>query len=217
MRTALMLALWVGLATSSQAQQRSPAPRPAGPSAAIVAQTLAKLEEDMAADPNVRIAAFEEAMRSTSSAVRERAMSLAMAGTDAALVSLALRHRVCAAQNVTVMHGYPPEGTRVSGSFNWLQAKQHGLVISQCDPVTGRFQVTYPPLLQRATREQPAPSGQGSVNRRSVQMFYPVSQGSTPQNCVLSLTLDQQKDLAGSLSCNDGGWTFGPVSAAFYL
>lgn len=173
-------------------------------SAAQRAQQLAKLEEDMNGDPNLRLAALEAAMESKSIALRTKALSLALASSDANLNAIAIRYKICGMSQILLHHGYH-DG---NNGFNGFEAGQTAFQVKACDPLNGVGQVEY--LDPNGARLR---IGNLSVRSRSLSIIFPIG-GAT---CSADLTLDKSQMMVGRLGCPWRPTAFGPVEAKIAL
>lgn len=170
-------------------------------STAARAERLAKLEEDLnSPDPNLRLAALEEAMQAKSAAMRTKAKSIALTSSDINLQSLALRYALCQSNQLTIqtyvveyrnvygrVQSRPPAG--MGGSVFTIQTVD-------CDVLSGKFTVP-------AKYDFRKP-GSGYVSGTSLTINFRVDSGGGSSECIYQGSLEKT-DLIGILNCVEPG------------
>lgn len=185
----------------------STSPAMAQTSAAARAQQLEKLEEDLnSPDPNLRLAAFEVAMESSSLAMRRKALQISLGSADVGLKSIAIRYYFCDNSTVVLRHAYD---NNANVNFKGLQSGQRTIQIRNCDPIRGHFQTFVDrEYLPEETMKL------GSFTGSSVNFDYWLTIGAIGRgSCSVSLTLNDDNDFVGPMSCEFNGRSFGPVAA----
>lgn len=190
------------------------APAGAQTSAAARAQQLQKLEEDLnSPDPNLRLAAFEVAMESSSIAIRTKALTTALSSSDRNLAAIAARFHFCQNTNVRLAHGQPPSDP--TSKYNGFRSGSQSFVIQNCDPNRGSFSTAGLPgsfFENRSARS-------GSFNGESANVAFMVWDGHVKWECSATLRVDVDRNFSGTMACKDDarGFVMGPVAAKIFM
>lgn len=176
------------------------------------AQRLAKLEEDLSSnDPNLQLAALEQALEAGSLAERQRAYGLAFASSNALLRGVALRYRICERRSLALQYNVPPNygpnGYAKYRGFNFL-AGVTTLSVAQCSSDTGQFAFTVP------GEQGSASAGTGTISGTDVELRFVVRPASYRWDvvCDASFSLSERSEMTGRLACRYTDETFGPVA-----